>query len=387
MNRKRRMWIIIGSGIVITFVVVLIAFRLTLVCCALPPTPPTLTAMGTLLTRSTGIESSDATVLLLNQTQTAIASKNDTLQMLLTDTATAGFFVGQTRTAVFETAIAGVITATPSLYPYDATLYAQRRHEEQVLQTGAGPTQYAIFYATETGLAATYQGTVLPTSTPIPYTADMSPTVTPTPRPIRTATPTLCPASDVICPGGNATMSAADKVMILMASAKAPEFVQFAQTATALAVTPTPSPIADLNTGSCAWSWAHRDLPDTAQAVQETIVKAGMTNVQVIRADAFGEECSVIGSNKTSFGAMTTDFYLSVTVSNLNDANELAKMVINTYNVLTTLKVKLPARPGYLDIVFTANGKTWRFRAMFDTLKPAIDVGKTGAELLAVGGL
>ncbi len=350
MNRKRRVWIIIGAGVVITVLVGLIAFRLTLVCCA--PQGDQFTA-------------------------TAIVALNQTTEAQ----------IHQTQTAVFETAIAKVITATPSLYPYDATLYAQRRHEEQVLQTGAGPTQYAIFFATETGIVATYQGTVLPTATPIPYTADMSPTVTPTPRPIRTATPTLCPPSDVICPGGNATMSAADKVMVLMASAKAPEFGQLAQTATALAVTPTVTSNTAIPYVQCMWSWARQSLPNVSDAAQVAITEAGLKNVMV-RSEAYGEDCNDSKTGKFAyFGAMTTDFYLKATVPDLNDADELARIVTTAYNTLTTLNVELPAHRGYLDITFTAYNQTKIFRAMFDEVKPIIEAGQDGTELLAVGGL
>ena len=360
MNRKRRLWIIIGIGIVFTVVVGLIAFRLTLVCCALPPTPPTLTAIATLLTQNANLEVNQTTEAQLHQTQTT----------------------------VHETALALVITATPSSYPYDPTLYAQRRHEEQVLQTGAGPTQYAIFFATETGIVATYQGTVPPTSTPIPYTADMSPTVTPTPRPIRTATPTLCPPSDVICPGGNATMSAADKVMVLMASAKAPEFGQLAQTATALAVTPTPTPTsASVHDSNCAFSWAHQDLPEIAKAAREAFSTISSAKIEVLRADAYGENCNRADGSLSYFAAMTTDFYLSADVTNLTDTRQMAQVVMTAYGVLTELKVKLPARAGYLDIVFAAGGEEKRFRAMISQIKGLIETKADDQKLLAAGGM
>lgn len=355
MNHKQRNWII---GVVVLIVIVGIAYWVLLgsrICCAFP---------------------SEAA------TKTAIVSKNDTLQMLLTDTATAAFFEGQTQTTVFGTAIADVITATPTSYPYDPTLYAQRLHEEQILQTAAGPDDYATFYAEETAIVATYKGTVLPTSTPIPYTADMSPTALPRFATL-TATPTLCPPSDVVCPGGNATMSAADKVMVLMASASAPEFGQLAQTATALAITPTPNP----TSFQCAWSWAHRDLPDTTQAVQVILVQKGLSNVHVVRADAFGEECGNSDRADRGFGAMTTDFYLSIEVANLNDADASAKIITDTYNILSTLDIELPAQPGYLDMTFTSGSQSKRFRAMFDTIKPIIEGKKGAKELLAAGDM
>ncbi len=68
------------------------------------------------------------------------------------------------ETAIEETAVKSTV------YPYEPTLYAQRRQEERNLETGAGPTQYAAFFATESALIATYQGTVVPTVTVHPTT-------------------------------------------------------------------------------------------------------------------------------------------------------------------------------------------------------------------------
>ncbi len=135
----------------------------------------------------------------------------------------------------------------------------------------------------------------------------------------------------------------------------------------------------------CAWSWAHRDLPDTARAVQEALVSAGMTNVQIIRADAYGEECGNLPHSAHNFGAMSTDFYLSATVSNPDDVDEKAKIILDVYKVLSSLKIELPAHPGYLEITFTSGGETKHFRAGFEAVKQAIEAGKSAKELVALG--
>lgn len=61
---------------------------------------------------------------------------------------------------------------TPTL-PYEPTLYALRRTEAYHIMASLGPSEWAVFSATETALVATYQGTVLPTptgsATPIEY--------------------------------------------------------------------------------------------------------------------------------------------------------------------------------------------------------------------------
>jgi hypothetical protein len=59
--------------------------------------------------------------------------------------------------------------------------------------------------------------------------------------PIGTVSPTLCPPSDVICPGGNATLNPQQAVYQLMASAEGTEYAQLVLTATALATSPAPT--------------------------------------------------------------------------------------------------------------------------------------------------
>lgn len=180
-------------------------------------------------------------------------------------------------------------------------------------------------------------------------------------------------------------MSAADKVMVLMASASAPEFGQLAQTATALAITPTPSPTSSVHDSNCAFSWAHQDLPEIATAAREALSTISIAKIQVLRADAYGENCNRADGSLSYFAAMTTDFYLSVEVSDLSDANQLAQIVRTAYTVLTELKVKLPAQAGYLDIEFNAGEQQTHFRAMFGQIKASIEAGSSAPALLAVG--
>lgn len=350
MNRKQRNRILVGIAVIIILVFVLLLVRISMVCCALPP----------------------------NLTGTAIVQLNETIAAQLTETY--------------------VVTALPATvtYPYDPTLYAQRQLEELSLRTGAGPTEYARFFATETALVATYQGTIPPTFTPIPYDASMSPTAIPH-FDTATTTPTLCPPSDVVCPGGNMTLSAAQQVFVLMASAEGTEFHQLALTATALATSPTPTehsratltptPTSSAHDSNCAFSWAHQDLPNAARAVQTAFNDAGVKAISVLRAEAFGENCNRADGSLSYFGAMSSDFYLAGRVNNLDDASEMAQIIKTAYQTISTLDIQLPAAPGYLDIVFSAGGQSKRFRTMFYSLKPLIDAGKGDAELLAAGGL
>jgi hypothetical protein len=78
---------------------------------------------------------------------------------------------------------------------------------------------------------------------------------------------------------------------------------------------------------------------------------------------------------------------LNTPATDLNDLDALAAIVKTAYQTLTTLNFSLPARPGELDITFTAGGESKNFRAMFDDIRPLIEGGKSSAELLAAGWL
>ncbi|MEO8606967.1 MAG: hypothetical protein ABI690_03750 [Chloroflexota bacterium] len=139
----------------------------------------------------------------------------------------------------------------------------------------------------------------------------------------------------------------------------------------------------------CAYSWAHRDLPNVTTLAQAALANAKIADT-TIRADAYGEDCIDPNTNTVrGFGAMTTDFYLTVERPNLSDQTALADYVKVAYIALLTLPAdSLPAHPGYLDITFTSGADTKHFRAMFDTIKATLDKNLSGANLLdALGGI
>ena len=85
--------------------------------------------------------------------------------------------------------------------------------------------------------------------------------------------------------------------------------VLLAQTATSATATftPIPAPVSQ-----CAYSWARRDLPDVTALAQAALDTAHITDT-TIRAEAYGEECiDQITNIPQRFGAMTTDFYLTI---------------------------------------------------------------------------
>lgn len=270
------------------------------------------------------------------------------------------------------------------------------------LSTGE-PSLYmtvSAILATNSLMAENIAQTQTATFMPVYYTADMSPTA----LPYFTGTPT--PAPSIYGYHEGLSEAGQTAVWILMTSGGPDEYATFfaqetafssvSQTVQSLTATLTPSPTAlPTNTalGSgvvrCAYSWAHRDLPDVAVLAQNALESAGIAN-NSIRADAYGEECINFSTNTVvSFGAMTTDFYVTAQLPNLNFPNTLANYVMDVYAVLSDLdQDSLPARLGYLDFTFTSGTTTKYLRTTFDNIEAALDKNLSGQKLLDVlGGL
>ncbi|MBI5667251.1 MAG: hypothetical protein HZC41_04515 [Chloroflexi bacterium] len=210
---------------------------------------------------------------------TFIIARNRTTEALLTTTETAA----PTRTATF----------TPSA-AYEPTLYALRRTEAYNIMASMGPTEYAVFSATETALVVAFRAVG------------------------------------------------------------------------------TPAP--------CGFVWARQPLPEVERQARTALDNAGQAAVEIRYVEAYGENCLETDGRVRYFAAMTTDFYLSAEVVDLNDEARLGQMVESIYRALLTL-TDLPARLGYLDMIFTSGGQERRLRVMFDQIEAALDTGYTGAAL------
>lgn len=325
MSSPRKFTLLALIALVLVLVVAAILFRLTLICCAFPPTP-TLTAAADQALNQPVMD----TVSLFVHTpltppyDSTLYAQRDRERLAIMSgggpTEYARFF--QTEYALvitYQGTVPPTLTRTPrpptATPPYDPTLYAQRQHEYQLLSTAGGPTEYARFDQTEQALIATYQGTVPPTSSPTP-----------------TGIPLTCAWQ--------------------WARQDLPDITQQAQTAFLASADP-----------------------------QIAVIQ--------VRAEAYGENCLNTAGDIAYFAAMTTDFYLTVPVPSFTDVDQLAHILTTAYHTLLALPDDdLPPNPGYLDITFTSADESRRLRVMFSQLRPAITDGLTGLPLLeAAGGL
>ncbi len=244
-----------------------------------------------------------------------------------------------------------------------------------------------------------------------------------------------CALIDIVCEG-EATLSPGEQVGVLMASAESTEFANLAQTATAIARATTPPPYdptlyaqrqqtlvyyttaaglptyvqfyatetaivsayqgtvqptaTDAPTNSvsypqCSFQWARQDLPEVTKLAQIALQMYWVElDAATVRVEAYGENCVSSGNVVQSFGAMTTDFYVTMPVDDLADDEAIAKAVSVIYRAFVSGIESwwVPAPFGYLDITFTHEGETRVLRAMFPEIKGVLEQQLSGKDFL-----
>jgi hypothetical protein len=103
----------------------------------------------------------------------------------------------------------------------------------------------------------------------------------------------------------------------------------------------------------CAYVEATQDLPDISAEV-DAAMKALQSGASG-RAVAYGETC-VTNGGTASFGAMETDFYVTLSVQNLTDDDELGNRIADVMTALESFKpgVVPGPEPGFAEITFQA---------------------------------
>ncbi len=116
----------------------------------------------------------------------------------------------------------------------------------------------------------------------------------------------------------------------------------------------TDSPTAPPTYEGCAYVWAYEDLPEISEAfdaaVHELIPGASG------RAQAFGENC-VYGDGHADFGAMETDFYVSLKAKDLHDETALGDQMAQIMMMVLQRfpRANLPGgQDGFVEFAFSA---------------------------------
>ena len=150
---------------------------------------------------------------------------------------------------------------------------------------------------------------------------------------------------------------------------------------TPIAITETVTPASAENPGPCANMWATELLPAESAKIQELFDQAGMTDYQV-KANAFGENCVAEDGSIVSFGASETDIYVTVTVLDLQDRNDLGAHLYALMQILEQINFELSGpNVGYLGVTFQQGGQSVQLWAPRDAVAQAILNGLRGSDL------
>lgn len=145
-------------------------------------------------------------------------------------------------------------------------------------------------------------------------------------------------------------------------------------------LTETPSPTAEYK--PCYFVWATQELPeisaDFQSAVQATLPEAEA------RANAYGENC-VAEDGSYTFGAMETDFYVTIPVADLTNKETLGAIVEQVL-VIVIEQFPHPIVPGpqdgFVEFSFVAGTETHILLAPISLASELLEKGLRGAELL-----
>lgn len=126
------------------------------------------------------------------------------------------------------------------------------------------------------------------------------------------------------------------------------------------APTPTPAtrlgkPTATTEYTQCAYMWANQSLPELSAQVQAAM-QAEVQPQAVARADAYGEDCVAPDGTRAGFAAMQTDYYITLSVSDLDDTQTLGSLAEAVLEALVAFPVgSTPGpNPGYVGIRYIA---------------------------------
>jgi hypothetical protein len=132
----------------------------------------------------------------------------------------------------------------------------------------------------------------------------------------------------------------------------------------------------------CAYTWAYKDLPEIS-AEFENAVKAVLPEANA-HALAFGEDC-IAADGSSTFGAMETDFYIILSVTELNDDASLGNFIEQALPILDGFAPpRVPGpKEGFLEFTFRSGENQRVFRIPLPLGRELRERGLRGADLIA----
>jgi len=140
---------------------------------------------------------------------------------------------------------------------------------------------------------------------------------------------------------------------------------------------PTPS----TSQQECGYQWAYKDLPELTEQFDQA-VKTLSSNSNS-HATAFGENCIAPDGQVVKFLAMETDFYVSLSVADLNDHEAFGNWIAQVMQVVNSFPPDMLAgpNPGFVEFRFEkSTSESIGVRVPIRQYNETVN-GKTGEEL------
>jgi hypothetical protein len=144
----------------------------------------------------------------------------------------------------------------------------------------------------------------------------------------------------------------------------------------------TGTPTATTDVTQCAYMWATQSLPDLSGQVQAAM-QANVQPEAEARAEAYGEDCVAPDGTRTGFGAMETDYRITLKVTDLNDTaalGSLAEAVLKTLAGFPVGSTPGP-NPGYVGIRYVAGDHELNLWFLRQEGQALLEQGLKGATL------
>lgn len=133
---------------------------------------------------------------------------------------------------------------------------------------------------------------------------------------------------------------------------------------------------------ACGWMWARQNLPELSAEFLGKLQQAGLP-VETARAEAFGENCLAADGSVVRFATKETDFYLTLTVTDLGDETALGNLLDQTLTIIDQYPIdQTPGpQPGYIGIMFKAGDQAQNLWFTQTRLAELRAQGLSGADL------
>ena len=165
--------------------------------------------------------------------------------------------------------------------------------------------------------------------------------------------------------------------VLLLSACNLPAGLPLLATITPVSSTPTAG-----SSQVCAFVEGRQAIADISDKLGAKITATGLSLVSA-RAEAYGENCIAQDGSFVRFAARETDYYITLSVPETADDQELGTMLETLLGVIEGFPVESTPgpNPGYIAVAFQSSTNTRNLWFMRETAKQLFSEGVRGADL------